>query len=319
VKLARFYELIIEYGIEADPRGSKRVKAELAKKKHDYEALSAEEREEFDTESLKNPYLDTRLLNGDPDIEVKSLFVGIDIEVAELLLFDNLRRKERIDLVISHHPEGRGLSALYEVMHMQSDILADLGVPVSVAESLMGERIKEVERKLMPANHTRAVDAARILGIPFMCVHTVADNHATGFLQNLMAKEKPEYLGDVLKLLKQIPEYRQAMKERLAPPKIILGDANKKAGKIFVDMTGGTEGSKDIFKNLSQAGIDTLLCMHLSEEHFKKSKEARINVIIAGHIPSDTLGLNLLLDRIEKKEKFKIISCSGFRRIKRKQ
>jgi hypothetical protein len=59
--------------------------------------------------------------------------------------------------------------------------------------------------------------------------------------------------------------------------------------------------------------------MHLSEEHFKKVKDANLNVVIAGHISSDTLGLNLLLDRIEKqaKERLQIISCSGFNRIKR--
>jgi len=56
--------------------------------------------------------------------------------------------------------------------------------------------------------------------------------------------------------------------------------------------------------------------MHLSEEHFKKVKDVNLNVVIAGHIASDTLGLNLLLDRLEKQEKFQILACSGFRRIK---
>jgi hypothetical protein len=40
-------------------------------------------------------------------------------------------------------------------------------------------------------------------------------------------------------------------------------------------------------------------------------------VVIAGHISSDTLGLNLLLDRIEKEEKLETICCSGFYRIRR--
>jgi putative NIF3 family GTP cyclohydrolase 1 type 2 len=84
-------------------------------------------------------------------------------------------------------------------------------------------------------------------------------------------------------------------------------------------MTGGTEGPKDIYDKLYRSGIRTLVSMHLSEEHFKKAKDANLNVVIAGHISSDTLGLNLLLDRIEKKakEEFSVISCSGFRRIRR--
>jgi putative NIF3 family GTP cyclohydrolase 1 type 2 len=82
-------------------------------------------------------------------------------------------------------------------------------------------------------------------------------------------------------------------------------------------MTGGTEGSKDMFDKMYKLGIRTLVSMHLSEEHFKKVKDANLNVVIAGHISSDTLGLNLLLDRIEKEEKLEIINCSGFRRIRR--
>jgi putative NIF3 family GTP cyclohydrolase 1 type 2 len=98
-----------------------------------------------------------------------------------------------------------------------------------------------------------------------------------------------------------------------------LGNPKRSVGKILVEMTGGTEGSKDMFDKLYRAGVRTLICMHLSEEAFKKVKDANLNVVIAGHIASDTLGLNLLLDRIEKeaKEKFQIINCSGFYRITR--
>jgi hypothetical protein len=82
-------------------------------------------------------------------------------------------------------------------------------------------------------------------------------------------------------------------------------------------MTGGTEGSKDVFDKLYCAGVRTIVAMHLSEEHFKKVKDANLNVVIAGHISSDNLGLNLLLDRIEKVEPLQFIGCSGFTRIKR--
>ncbi len=102
-----------------------------------------------------------------------------------------------------------------------------------------------------------------------------------------------------------------------AGPRILIGEAKKKAGKVFVDMTGGTEGPKRIFPRLSQAGVGTIVAMHLSEEHFKNAKTEFINVVIASHIASDTLGLNLLLDGLEKKEKLKIIPCSGYVRIRR--
>ena len=82
-------------------------------------------------------------------------------------------------------------------------------------------------------------------------------------------------------------------------------------------MTGGTEGPKELFGRLSQAGVKTLVCMHLSEEHFSRAKPEHINVVIAGHIASDNLGMNLLLDKIETHEKLDLLCCSGFKRIKR--
>ena len=39
---------------------------------------------------------------------------------------------------------------------------------------------------------------------------------------------------------------------------------------------------------------------------------------MAGHMASDSLGMNLILDEIEKREPFEeIIEMSGFRRVKR--
>ena len=57
--------------------------------------------------------------------------------------------------------------------------------------------------------------------------------------------------------------------------------------------------------------------MHFSEQHFKSAQKEHINIVIAGHISSDNLGLNLLLDELSKKGDLNIIPCSGFVRIKR--
>ena len=123
-------------------------------------------------------------------------------------------------------------------------------------------------------------------------------------------------MNDALNILKAIPEYTDGLKKH-AGPNILIGEGKKKCGKIFVDMTGGTEGPKRIFSRLSQAGVGTIVAMHLSEEHYKQAKAEFMNVIIAGHIASDTLGLNLFLDSLERKGRMKIIPCSGFVRIKR--
>ncbi|MDI6641487.1 MAG: NGG1p interacting factor NIF3 [Elusimicrobiota bacterium] len=318
MKLSELYRFIIEVGIKNDPRGKAEITKLLQVEKEKFEKLSKEEKADYDTEKLSNPYTDSRILFGDGAEEIKSVFVGIDIETPELLLLDNLRKSgKKIDLALTHHPEGKAYANFYEVMHMQADILHKFGVPINIAEALMEPRIKEVSRKVMPVNHTRAVDAARLLNIPYISAHTPADNCIATYLQKSFDKQKPRTIGDVLKILKNIPEYKQALKNSTGPT-ILIGAKEKRAGKIFVDMTGGTEGSTEVFEKLATSGVGTIVGMHLSEEHYKNAEKHHINVVIAGHISSDTLGMNLLLDEIEKKfGKLDITCCSGFTRVSR--
>jgi putative NIF3 family GTP cyclohydrolase 1 type 2 len=317
MRLRDIYIKAIEAGTANDPRGNDVVSKDLERREKEFDELKPYDKEFFDRESLQNPYSDSRILYGSGDEEIKGILVGIDIDVGEILLAESLRSKgRRVDLLLSHHPSGRAFADLYSVMRMQSDILNTFGVPIHVAEGLMDARIKEVERKLMPANHTRAVDAARLLGIPFLCLHTPADNMVTNYLQRLFDEKKPYILSDVLDILKDIPEYKSSGIHSVAP-KIVLGSKDRKAGKIFVDMTGGTEGAKEIFKSLTNSGVNTILAMHISEDHRKEAEKNYMNVIVAGHISSDNLGLNLLMDEIFKGDLLEIIECSGFKRFSR--
>lgn len=317
MKLHELFTVAVQSGIDADPRGRAIVEKELRDARSSYEELKPDDKAAFDPEKLENPYVDSRILHGPPDREIKKILVGIDMEAPELLLADRLNQKGAgIDLVVAHHPEGRAFANFYEVMKMQADILNRFGVPINVAENLLNDRMKEVERRLMPVNHTRPVDAARLLDIPFICLHTPADNMVVAYLQSLFDREKPERLRDVMALLKKIPEYQEAIKNN-AGPKILLGSGDQRCGKVFVDMTGGTEGSKDIMARLSQSGVGTIVGMHLTDDHRKEAEKHHIHVVIAGHISSDTLGVNLLLDKVESRGPLDVVECSGFKRIKR--
>ncbi len=318
MKLKDFYRRVVETGIANDLRGGPAVSALLEEEKVRFEKLPAGERAGFDSDRLFNPFSDTRVLTGDPETDVRTVIAGIDMDVAEVLLAYLLSREpgRKIDLVISHHPQGRALSRLYDVMRLQADLLTSCGVTLSVAEKLMDKRIDEVERRLMPANHNRTVDAARLLGIPLMCIHTAADNCVTAFLTRLFERENPARLKDILGLLKAIPEYQRAVSLQV-PPKIVSGSEDSRCGKIFVDMTGGTEGSKESLEKLAAGGVSTLVGMHISEDHLENAKKANLNVVIAGHISSDSLGLNLLFDEVEKEERLEFICVSGFERVRR--
>jgi putative NIF3 family GTP cyclohydrolase 1 type 2 len=293
MQLSKFYNSVVKFGKDCDPR--------------------------FDKKAIKS-FADSAILYGRADAQIKKILVGIDIEAAELLLADRIRNLSGLDLVLTHHPEGKAYACLHNVMQIQVDVLVGAGVDKSVARQYLGERQREVGRRLASANHMRAVDVARLLDLPFMCVHTPADNHVFVFVKKLLDKSKPSKVADIVDILLKVEEYKQASKESCGP-RIIIGNPNRAAGKILVEMTGGTEGSPEVYGKLYKTGIRTLVCMHLSEEHFKKVKDANLNVVIAGHISSDTLGLNLLLDRLEKQalEQFTILDCSGFRRVRRKQ
>lgn len=310
----QIYELAVKLGVKADLRGQEKVKKYLARAKKNYEELSVKAKAEFDKEKLINPYSDTRILVDLKKGGVKKIMVGIDMEGAELLLADKLG----VDLVIAHHPEGKALADLHSVMDLQAEVLAGYGVPINIAESVIKPRIAEVARGVSPINHNRAVDMARILGLDFMCVHTPADNLGANFLVNKIKKDRPEIVGEAMEMLKEIPEFKAAQ-EFNAGPKIFVGSLEASCGKITVtEFTGGTSGAKEIYEKMAQAGIGTVIGMHMGEEHRKEAEKYHLNVIIAGHMASDSLGLNLFLDELEIKG-LEIIPLSGLIRIKRKK
>jgi hypothetical protein len=318
MKLRDLYSAVIEVGIENDLRGKEEIGKRLAEERVKFEKLDKKEKEYFDQDRLFNPFSDTRILQGHGEIEVKKAIVGIDMEVAEVLLTYLLNKDldRKIDLIIAHHPEGYALVRLFDVMKLQSDLMAACGITLSVAEKLMEKRIGEVERRLMPINHNRTVDVARLLDLPMICIHTAADNCVTYFLSQLFEKERPSRLKDILELLGAVPEYQKSAALQL-PPRIVNGSEDSRCGKIFVDMTGGTEGAKEVFEKYAAGGVSTLVGMHISEDHLENAKKANLNVVIAGHISSDTLGLNLLLDGVEKKGSLEFVCVSGFERVRR--
>lgn len=313
MKIKEVFDLAIALGREADFRGEECLSKYLQRRKEKYENLSSSEKDLFDLECLENPYMDSRIHNIAEDKEIKKVLAGIDIAGGEFYVSDKIGD---IDLVIGHHPVGKGLAWVSDVMQLQIEVLNYYGVPVNQAEKLIEQRISEVARSINGANHNEEVDLARLLKINFLNVHTPCDNLAAQFLKNEMEKSKPEYLEDILTLLKTIPEYREAIKIG-AGPALFVGSSENRCGKIaLTEITGGTEGSEQMYEKMAQAGLGTLIGMHMSERHKKAAEAANINVVIAGHISSDSLGVNLFLDELEKKG-IEVVPCGGLIRVKR--
>ena len=311
----QIFDLALKLGVKNDLRGEAVVEKYLARLKKKYQELSEKAKAEFDQEKLINPYSDSRVLVDNKKKQIKKVFAGIDMEGSELLLADKLGD---VDLIIAHHPQGEALAGLSETMHLQAQVLADCGVPINIAESVIKLRISEVSRVLSPLNHNRWIDMARILGLDLICTHTTADNLSAAFIIKLLKTKKKELdtVGDILELLKNIPEYATAAKKKSGPT-IFAGEADDSCGKIVVtEFTGGTNGSKDMYEKMAQYGIGTIIGMHMDEEHRKEAEKYHIKVVITGHIASDSLGMNLFLDEIEK-QGIEVVPMSGLIRVKR--
>lgn len=230
---------------------------------------------------------------------IKKVGFGVDIEAAEILI----ARELGLDLVISHHPTGGSPSInLYQVMKNQISRMTDAGVPINKAQKAIKEQIDKIERRTHVSNYDRAVSAAKLLRMPFMNIHTPADIISEKAVQghlNEALKDKPKAkVKDVLDALNELGEY----KNTVAKPAVRVGSQDDYAGRVFVTMAGGTGGGENVAKAYFEAGVGTLVVMHMPEDVIKAVKEQNIgNVVVAGHMASDSVGINRLISAMESR------------------
>jgi putative NIF3 family GTP cyclohydrolase 1 type 2 len=234
------------------------------------------------------------LVDGD---NIKKVMFGIDMEGPELIIAKQLG----YDCVITHHPKGGDpLVSFAAVMNSQIDRMVQAGIPINKAQKALAERKEEVDRLRQVENYDRAVSAAKLLQMPYIVLHTPTDILAEAIVQEHLdtrfAASPKATLAEVEDALLEIPEYRNA----LAKPKIRVGSKESFAGLIFATMAGGTSGGKEVFKAYFEAGVGTLVVMHAPDEVLKAVREQNLgNVIVAGHMASDSVGVNSVIKALE--------------------
>lgn len=316
MKLMDIYRLAVEIGIRNDPRPMEDVNRQLEDDRRTFDGLDENKKQYFDTERLWNPYADTRMSYGDPDTEVTKVMWGIDIDTGEVLLADRLREKgQKVDALVAHHPVGLSRIPFPEVMTLQNDLYSSVGVPINISEALVKRRMEEATRAVLPSNYNQATDAARLLDIPLLNIHTPADNCVETFLTREFEDRPVRYVGDVIDRLMTIPEFQLAAKHN-SPPKIVVGSKTSRCGDLIFKMNGGTSGPKEMYQHLAAAGVGTVIAMHYPESHIEEAKKHHINMIVSGHMSSDSLGINLIADEWQKRG-VEVIPCSGLIRVSR--
>lgn len=239
---------------------------------------------------------------------IKKVVIGVDMGTAEILLAKQLGA----DLVIGHHPVGGVTRSNFtDVMKRQYDKMVEAGIPINRAQKALAKKIGQVERTGHAGNYDQAWSAARLLKMPFMGIHSPTDVLAERAVEEHLArhlKDKPRAtLQDILDALNELPEYQKT----LSKPVIRVGSAGDFAGKPLVIMAGGTNGGVDVIKAYFEAGIGTTISMHMPEDVITAVKEQNIgNVIVAGHMASDSIGLNLFIKALEERG-LEVIRMSG--------
>ncbi len=288
MKLSQIYELAIDLGKEVDIRG----------KDQDIDYFP-----------------DSKIINF-KDIDANSVFVGIDIDVGELLLIDKLKDKGlEIDAAISHHPISKAAYLMAEVAKIQKHNWVRYGVEEKTAEKLVKKIIWESQMEAKAKNNLRAESVSRYLDIPLICVHTAIDNLTQAYFEQVVGSNKSLTLGELFKIISGIEECQMAKENGDGPFMVDESLKEKNVGKYMVDMTGGLDPPTEIFSHL-KGKVDTVIGMHYSVDNIKAVKEKKIGAIIAGHMASDSIGLNIYCDKLEE-EGIRIYPGSGFYRVKR--
>ena len=242
--------------------------------------------------------------------EIKKVLAGIDMDVSMLLLAKQLG----FDCVVQHHPNGimnPGYNELFSRDHMKK--LMECGVPINEAQKLA----YATHQKRKNARHTRNItqmrDAAKLLDISNMAYHTPADMLAERTVQakmNALMEANPRCtVKDVIDELMKIREYAEAFEGQ--QPEVWVGSPDSFAGKIYVEMYGVGAPSAEEYDACSDAGVGTFVGMHATPEVIEAvRKKGKSNLIIAGHMASDSLGFNQILDMWEK-QGIEVVRISG--------
>jgi putative NIF3 family GTP cyclohydrolase 1 type 2 len=228
---------------------------------------------------------------------IRKILFGIDAGVQELLLAKQLG----YDAVIAHHPMG-GTAAInfHHVFKRHIQQMVAAGVPLEEAEKTVQKKLGQLEVEAHTRNYAQAVDVAKLLKMPYMNIHTPLDEVGRKIMQEQINSKirKNSKVQEVVSALKELIEFKNAVTEI----KIRLGKPENPAGKVVVSHGAGTNGGYEVAKTYFEHGVGTVIYIHVSAGDLEKLKADGVgNLVVTGHIASDSVGINPLIKELEKR------------------
>jgi methionine aminopeptidase len=226
----------------------------------------------------------------------KVLF-GVDAGASELLLAKQLG----YDAVIAHHPQGESAVVnFHHVFKRHIDLMVAAGVPKEEAEHAVQKKLAELEVDAHTRNYGHAIDFARLLKIPYMNIHMPLDEVGRRIMQEQIDRTiRPDLIvQDVVNALNELLEFKNAATKI----KVRLGRAENPAGKVVVSHGAGTNGGYEVARTYFKHGVGTVVYIHVGLSDLERLRaKGKGNLIVSGHIASDSVGINPFIKELEKK------------------
>lgn len=227
---------------------------------------------------------------------IKKVLFGVDIDSSDLYY----AKANGYDAVIAHHPQGNVINA-YEVYKDHVKIMKKYGVPEEIAQKAIEEKYETLKVSVKSANYDNTISVARMLNMPFLNIHQPLDEIGRKLMQekvDQVCKNENAKLKDIIEALSNFKEMQAARTN----VELLIGNESEKAGKTVVSHGTYTNGGYGVANAYFENGVDTVIYIHISySDYIRLKEENKGNIIVSGHIASDAVGINPLVDALREK------------------
>jgi hypothetical protein len=220
---------------------------------------------------------------------IRKVLFGLDVTVGDLVLARHLG----CDCVIAHHYEGTPSRVNAWKQYLKHiDQMVSFGVPRKEAEEAVYPRAKGLEVQFHMDNYDQVSSAARLLEMPFLNIHSPLDEIGRRLMQervdDALSRDSSATVGDLADALATMSTFDSA-KTKVT---IRVGDPGAPAGRTVVSHAALRNGGAPVALAYYKHGISTVIYIHIAPADYVELAKARAgNLIIAGHIAADTLGI----------------------------
>jgi len=235
-----------------------------------------------------------------PSKQVRRVLFGIDADAGMLLAAKDLG----YDLVIAHHPVGGKASlGILKVYERHAANLDRAGVPRNAALAAVGAMQEEHASRVHATNYDHLPSLARLLGIPLMSIHNPCDEIGRQVMHETLRKamRATSKVRDAVAAFEGFPEFANAETDI----EVRMGKPGNPLGRWVVLHGAGTNGGYHVAKCAFDHGIDTIVYIHVDPGHLARLRSefgarGAKNLIVTGHVASDSIGINVLVRELRK-------------------